>query len=295
MEEQKVCDAIELQSSPAEINKQEAEKQYHLLTLTRSRIREDLEQRKADAYQIKRKLMWFLQHDHYIQWKTREIKNLERCLGKAEIHMPTNLVPKRTGFFSLPEKDGRTPVRPDRKRCQKRLIKKERVDSHYLQQVQEELLCSKKSGGMTSSGRQEVNDLIDSMAQRIQHGNKCRADEMRIYREMRNVKETREIYTAPDQPKHTRNWYTRERTSKRDIDSQRYIQHKINIRLDDIEDLKMDMKGRKARVTRLKADMELVRKSISCLQKELEDVNTKRIKAYQRAYELVEQKKGLVQ
>lgn len=57
----------------------------------------------------------------------------------------------------------------------------------------------------------------------------------------------------------------------------------------------MDMKGRKARVTRLKADMELVRKSISCLQKELEDVNTKRIKAYQRAYELVEQKKGLVQ
>lgn len=47
MEEQKVCDAIELQSSPAEINKQEAEKQYHLLTLTRSRIREDLEQRKV--------------------------------------------------------------------------------------------------------------------------------------------------------------------------------------------------------------------------------------------------------
>ena len=56
----------------------------------------------------------------------------------------------------------------------------------------------------------------------------------------------------------------------------------------------MDLRGRKARVARLKADLELVRKSISCLQKELEDVNTKRSKAYKRAYELGEKKKGLV-
>lgn len=55
---------------------------------------------------------------------------------------------------------------------------------------------------------------------------------------------------------------------------------------DEIEEMKMDLKGRKARVTRLKAELELVRKSITCLKKELKQVKTKRSKAYKHAYEL---------
>ena len=52
--------------------------------------------------------------------------------------------------------------------------------------------------------------------------------------------------------------------------------------------------GRNRRVTQLKSSLERVRKIISSLQKELEDVNSKRIKAYKRAYELGEQKQEWV-
>ncbi|KAI3515421.1 hypothetical protein L1887_14317 [Cichorium endivia] len=311
MEEHKECDAmgsqlqdgihihdrfhfVSFQPSPDKIEKEEAQKQYQLLTLARSRISEDIYQRMADEHQINGKLMWFTQHDQCIQWKTEEIKNLEHYLRKDEPHLLRNSVPRTTGFVRLPEKDSRTPVMPDRKRYQKRLIKKGRMDMDYMQQVKEDLLSLKKSGGMTSTGTQEVNDLIEGMAQRIQHGNKNRVDEMRIYLEMRNIKETREMYTAPEPDRPHNSWYAIERHSKYHADWKRARKHKINIRLDEIEDMKMDLKGRKARVARLKSELELVRKSISCLRKKLEDVNTKRIKAFKCAYDQEEQKKILV-
>ncbi|CAI9299559.1 unnamed protein product [Lactuca saligna] len=286
--------STKFQPSLDEMQEEEAEKQkYQLLTLARSRIKEDIAQLKADEHQINRKLMWFTQQDQYIQWKKQEINNLESYLCKVEPHLPTNSVPRTTGFLHLSEKDA---VRADRKRYQKRLIKKGRMDVDYLHQVKEELLCLKKCSGMTSSCTQEIKDLMESMAQRIQHGNKNRLEEMRIYLEMRNLKETRDIYTSPDPDECLSNCYSiPRRPSNYDVELKRATQHKINIRLDDIEEMTMDLKGRKARVTRLKADMELVRKSICCLQKELEDVNTKRIKAFKRACELGEQKKGLVQ
>ncbi|XP_023757102.1 proton pump-interactor BIP131 [Lactuca sativa] len=290
MEEHKECDAIGSQSQnrnhihrvyfvkfqpfPNEIEKEEADNQYKLLDLAQSRINKDINRLKADELQINRNLDWFSRCDEYIQWKRREIEStLQGCQGKVE----PNLLEKH-----------------DQKRCHKRLIKKGKLDTEYLQQVQEELLSSKKSGGMNSCGRQQLKYLVKTMAQRIQHGNtNSRADEMIIYHETKNVNETREIlYTAPESEPHS-HWHSRERKSKRDIDCERAMQHKIKIRLDDIEDMKMDLRGRKARVARLKADLELVRKSISCLQKELEDVNTKRSKAYKRAYELGEKKKGL--
>ncbi|CAI9299558.1 unnamed protein product [Lactuca saligna] len=296
MEEYKKCDAmrIELQDgnhihgfyitkfqpSLDETQKEEVEKQKcQLLTLARSSINKDIEQLKADEHQINRKLMWFTNHDQYIQRKTQEISNLEGYLCKVKPHLSTNSIPRTTGFLHLSEKDAQTPLRPDRKRCQKRLIKKGRMDTDYLHQVKEELLCLKNS--VISSIHHSKSE---SMAQRIQHGNKNRLEEMRIYLEMRNLNETREIYTAPE-PDHLPSfWYSIERLSKYDVDLKRALQHKIKIRLDDIEDMKMDLKGRKAIVKRLKADLELVRKRISCLQKELEDVYTKKSKAYQRCY-----------
>ncbi|CAH1435104.1 unnamed protein product [Lactuca virosa] len=288
MEEHKECDAIGSQSQkrnhihrvyfvkfqpfPDEMEKEEAENQYKLLGLAQSSINEDINRLKADELQINRKLNWFSRCDEYIQWKRQEIESLQGCHGKVEP--------------PLPEKD-------DQKRCHKRLIKEGKLDTEYLQQVQEELLSSKKSGGMNSCGRQELKYLVKSMSQRIQHGNtNSRADEMRIYHETKNVNETREMYTAPESEPHS-HWHSRERKSKRDMDCERAMQHKIKIRLDDIEDMKMDLRGRKARVARLKADLELVRKSIGCLHKELEEVNTKRSKTYKRAFELGEQKKGL--
>ncbi|KAL7616460.1 hypothetical protein Lser_V15G03599 [Lactuca serriola] len=275
-------------SSPNEIQKlvEEADKKYQLRTLAISRIKKDITQRKADEYQINLKLMWFSEQEYYIRRRTQEIMDLERGLVKPDIHLPKNIGPRRTGFSRLPQEYEAAPFRPDRKRCQKMLIKKGGVYTHYLEQVHEELLSSKKSHGITPSGTQEVNDLMESMAQRIQHGNKNRADEMRIYNHMRKVKETREMYTAPEPNNH--NSYLRERNSKRDIDSQRFIQHKINILLDEIEEMKMDLKEHKRRFTRLKAELKYVRKSITCLKKELKRLYTKRSKAsyYKHAYEL---------
>lgn len=92
-----------------------------------------------------------------------EIRNLERYLGKVEPSLPIATAAKANGFYRLPGKSDRSPVRPDRKRCQERLIKKGKMDKEYLQQVQEELLSSKKLKGMTSFGTQELNDLVRSI------------------------------------------------------------------------------------------------------------------------------------
>ncbi|KAI3736162.1 hypothetical protein L6452_15696 [Arctium lappa] len=235
MEERKECDPMGSQSQHVhhpfyfvkfrpsyKLEKEEADEQYQLMTLAESRIKKEIDQRKADEHQIHRKLMWFSQCDEHIDWRKKEIKTLEASIGKVEPRLPIKSVP-RTGFVcSTDHRDGQW----DRRRCQKRLIKKDRMDMEYLVQVQEQLLPSKKSTGMTLCGTQELNHLI---------------------------------------------------------------------RLDEIEIIERNLTGRKRRVARLKSEMEFVRKNISCLQKELQDVTSKRLKAYERAYELGEQKKELVE
>ncbi|XP_024990803.1 proton pump-interactor BIP131-like [Cynara cardunculus var. scolymus] len=255
------------------------------MTVAQSRIKKDIDQLKADEHQIHQKLMWFSQCDEHIDWRKEEIKYLEAILGKVELRLPMKFSAENNWFRML-DRSKRWPM------GSKRLIKKDRKDMDYLEQVQEELLSSKKSTGMTSCGTRDLNHLIGSMEHGIRHGNKNRADEMKMYSEIRNVMETREVYNAPE-PDPPSYWYPRERLSKRDIDSNRFIQHKIKIRLDEIEKIERDLTGRKRRVKRLKSELEFVRKNISHLQKELQDVTSKRLKAYERAYELGEQKKEL--
>ena len=68
-----------------------------------------------------------------------------------------NSVPRTTGFVCLADQnDGQW----DLKRCRKRLIKKDRMDMDYLEQLQEELLSSRKSTRMKSSGIQKLNHMV---------------------------------------------------------------------------------------------------------------------------------------
>ncbi|KAI3795335.1 hypothetical protein L1987_37987 [Smallanthus sonchifolius] len=133
--------------------------------------------------------------------------------------------------------------------------------------------------------------MIKSMVQRIQHGNKKRADEMKIYQELRNFKDTKESYVAPEPHP---DWYPRERRSKRDTDWERSMQHKLNIWIGDLEKLKGEQIGRKSKVRRLKAELVHVRKNICYLNKKLENVDSKILKAYKSAKELGDQNKALV-
>ncbi|KAJ9550239.1 hypothetical protein OSB04_014284, partial [Centaurea solstitialis] len=270
------------------LEQEEADKQYRLMTIDRSRIEKQIEQRKKDEYEIQKKLIWFSECESAIDWREKEIKHLEDdILGKVEPCLPMNSVPRTTGFVSLTDQnDGQW----DRKRCQKRLIKKDRMDMDYLEQLQEELLSSRKSTRLKSTGVQELNHLIGSMEHGIRHGNTNRAEEMKMYREIRNVKETREVYNAPE-PDPPYYCYTPKRWLWQDKYSNRRMQHKIKHLLDEIEEIKMDLKVRKHRVTRLKSDLEFVRKNIRCLEKELQDVTSKRPKANEHAYEPGEHKK----
>ncbi|KAL8267699.1 hypothetical protein R6Q59_001497 [Mikania micrantha] len=136
-----------------------------------------------------------------------EIKNLQRWnQDQVDLHSPADFVPRTTGYLRLTGMDAQTLVTPDRKRCQKRMIKKGRMDVEYLQQVQTEHLFLKKPSGKTSSDIQELNDMI---------------------------------------------------------------------RLDDIENIKRRLIGRKTRVRRLKAELE------------------HRLEAYKRSYELGEENKEM--
>ncbi|KAJ0813733.1 putative proton pump-interactor [Helianthus annuus] len=212
-------------------------------------------------------------------WK---IRHLEWNRGKVKPNLPTSFVPRTTGVLSLSGKDAQKTVRPDRRRCQKRLIKKGKMDIKYFEEVQEEHLCLMKPGNYWPyCGTLELDHMMESLAQRIEHGNKKLADEMKIIQEINNFKKTKESYIAPNP-----HCYQRERISKWDIDQKRAMEHKINIRLDDIEKLKGELIGRKARVRKLKAELEHVRKNISYLSKKLEKVDSKIPRAYKRADEL---------
>ncbi|KAD4981771.1 hypothetical protein E3N88_18442 [Mikania micrantha] len=256
MEDQKECDMKgnhilplyfdKFPPSPLKVQEKEFEEQYLMMNHERIRINDELDQWKQ------------------IEWKMLEIKNLQRWnQDQVDLHSPADFVPRTTGYLRLTGMDAQTLVTPDRKRCQKRMIKKGRMDVEYLQQVQTEHLFLKKPSGKTSSDIQELNDMIESMVQRIQHGNKKRVDEIKLYQQISNFKETKEIFIAREPNPQRQQWYTRELTSKRDRDLKRSLQTRIHIRLDDIENIKRRLIGRKTRVRRLKAELEHVRKNIS--------------------------------
>ncbi|KAF5756024.1 hypothetical protein HanXRQr2_Chr17g0809751 [Helianthus annuus] len=223
MNKQKGCDVPGIHIH----HMKEIEEQYQLLNRERSRINEKLAQEMADEQQINQKLLRFLDLDKQIEWRMLEIESLQRWdPDKLKLNLPISSVSRTTGVYCLTGKDAQTPVRPDLKRCQKRLVKKERMDINYLKEVQEEHICSMKSSEIPYSGTQELTDMIESMLQRIQHGNKKRADEMKICQQLSNFLETKESYIAPESRPH---WYTLQRRSKRDTNYERYRwQHKLN-------------------------------------------------------------------
>ncbi|KAI3503485.1 hypothetical protein L1887_31928 [Cichorium endivia] len=281
--------------SPDEVKKEEAQKLYQLMNLSMYRIIQEIDLRKKDEIQINYKLMWLARGDYDLQRKTRELMFFERALGEVKPHLPMRPIPRTTGFFHLAEHDTESPVNvgTDRKRCHKRLMK-ERMDLEYLKQVQEELLSSMNSGRRPIHGTQELNDVMESLVHRIQHGNNNRGEETKLFHEIKNLKETIEKYTAPTEPdprNHWRRYYVG--GSRRQLYEKQTRQHRIKILLNQIDDIKRDQKERTAKVTRLKVELDLVGKSIKSMERELEKLNLKRIKAYNCAYKHVEQKEVL--
>ncbi|KAJ0434193.1 hypothetical protein HanOQP8_Chr17g0665461 [Helianthus annuus] len=133
------------------------EEQYQLLNRERSRINEELAREKADEEQINQKLTRFSYLDKLIEWKMLEIENIEHWNPdyKLRLGVPFRLASRRTGG-----KDVKTTVRPDLKRCRKRLVKKGRMDINYLKEVLEEHICSMKSSDMTYTGTLELSDMV---------------------------------------------------------------------------------------------------------------------------------------
>ncbi|KAK1406665.1 hypothetical protein QVD17_42172 [Tagetes erecta] len=258
---------------------QEAYKQHHLMANAINPINQEINRQQAIQDQINRKLEWFSRNEKYIAWKIHETKCLQNRVNET--------------YNDSTEKDAQTTLRTDRKCCP---TKKGKIDIEYLKRVQEELMSAKKTTGMTSSGTQQLNDLIKIMVQRIQHGNKNHADEMKLYSAVKEVMETREIYTKPElKPEHySDRWHLRNMlAANRDTKWKRSLTHIINNRLYEIEKLKRELMGRKAEVIQLKAELQRSRKKIISLQKELENVNSKRLKASKRIHMLQEQNKEL--
>nr|XP_043632282.1 proton pump-interactor BIP131-like [Erigeron canadensis] len=266
---------VKFRPSLEEIKKEEAKKKYQFLsTIVRCRINKEIEQLKEDEGEIIWKLKPIYNRESLIKRKSESIRRSESYIAGDK--PPKSSVPTRV--VNLTDKiDAAKPIRPDQKRCQRRLINKGRMDMEYLQQVEEELLSTKKIGGMTSCGTQELNDLIKSMAQRIQHGSKNRKEEMKIHDKLRELKITREIFTAQE-PKTSYYGRRSEYWDKRQEESQRrYKQSLKSIVKNDLYDLEIMKKSQmayKTKVMRLEAKLQHVKKDIISLQKELEDVHS---------------------
>nr|XP_043637604.1 uncharacterized protein LOC122608575 isoform X2 [Erigeron canadensis] len=156
------------------------------------------------------------------------------------------------------------------------------MDMKYLQEVQEELLSSIKIGGgmtTTSCGTQELNDMIKSMAQRIQHGSKNRKEEMKIHDKLKELKITKEkMYTAPEPPiKYSYGkgyiwqgpYWGEERARAR----KQSLRREFKNYLFDVEVLH----GDQIKVMRLETKLRLVKQHISSLQTyDLKEVNSER-------------------
>ncbi|KVI04242.1 hypothetical protein Ccrd_017438 [Cynara cardunculus var. scolymus] len=110
------------------LEKKAADKQDQSMTVAQSRIKKDIDQLKADEHQIHQKLMWFSQCDEHIDWRKEEIKYLEAILGKVELRLPMKFSAENNWFRML-DRSKRWPM------GSKRLIKKDRKDMDYLEQI----------------------------------------------------------------------------------------------------------------------------------------------------------------
>ncbi|GKC75613.1 hypothetical protein Tco_1126387, partial [Tanacetum coccineum] len=164
----------------------------------------------------------------------------------------------------------------DKKRCHNRL-NKGRMDLEYSKHVQEELLILKKSDKMPIDGAQELNYVMESLVHRIQHGNNKRADEAKLYHEIRNVNDTIDICREPAECDDDPDPWEIHRERRRNIDK-RYKQRQLKIVLIQREQARTIRKGQ------LIQDLDRLRKNIKCMETSLEKISPMKKKAYKCAY-----------
>ncbi|PWA82949.1 hypothetical protein CTI12_AA174600 [Artemisia annua] len=287
MEEPKECpNEPEMSNNVAsprqqQVKKDIAEKLYQVLSFCESSIIQEIDKCNKDEIRLNSDIMWFSSSDKRREWKKQHIKDLEKDLGKVDHELPMTSVPRTdVGFFPVTKNDtssywtgARTPIDigTDKKRCHNRL-NKGRMDLEYSKQVQEEILLSKKS----INGAQELNYVRESLVHRFQHGNNKRAEEAKLYHEIRNVNDTIEIYTEPPTVVKNR-WQWRPALPKG------YKQHQLKIVSNQLE------KSCTVRRGQLNLELDLLRRNIKCMEREHEKISSLRKKAYKCAYKHGEQ------
>ncbi|GKC99533.1 hypothetical protein Tco_1169808, partial [Tanacetum coccineum] len=149
-----------------------------------------------------------------------------------------------------------------------------RMDLEYSKEVQEELLISKKWDKRPIDGAQELNYVMESLVHRIQHGNNKWADEAKLYHEIRNVNNTIDICREPAEPTDDAPdpwgryvWIWRPNHDKQ------HKQRKLKIVLSQLE------KARTTRKGQLIHKLDLLRKNIKSMERELEKILLLRKKA----------------
>ncbi|GJW64749.1 hypothetical protein Tco_0116633 [Tanacetum coccineum] len=246
-------DVYNVASPRQHVKKDVAEKLYQVLSFCEPSIIQDIDNCKKDEIRINNDIMWFSSCDKRREWKKQHIKNVEKDLRETVNHeLPMKSIPRPDdGFLCLTTKRdwyGRQTspidVGTDKKRCHNRL-NKGRMDLEYSKQVHAELLLPKKP---IDGGAQELNCVMESLVHRIQHGNNKRAEEAKLYHEIKNLNDSIEIYTEPTAVNETwrRNWPWRPALPKG------YKQQQL--------------------------------KNIKCMERELEEISSLRKKAYKCAY-----------
>ncbi|GJS72657.1 proton pump-interactor 1-like protein [Tanacetum coccineum] len=292
---------IKCRTSPRVVKRDIAEKLYQALRFSYSTISQELDKCKKDEIRINNEIMCFSTSEKRGEWKKQNIKHLEEALGGLKHKIRMSSIPRTgTGFLDLTntcrepsKKSGETTiyVGTDKKRCHNRLTKG-RMDFDYCKQVQEELLSSMKSynerplfdyygqkePNYVVHGARELNHVMESLIHRIQHGNNNRAEEAKLHHEIRNLKDTIEIYTAPVPAADNR--YERYSCwSMRVFSDKQYKQIVLN----------QLAKARTVKRTQLNLELDLSRKNIRCMERVLEQISSRMMKAYKGAYKLGEQ------
>ncbi|GJY49207.1 hypothetical protein Tco_0439163 [Tanacetum coccineum] len=123
----------------------------------------------------------------------------------------------------------------------------------------------------------------ESLVHRIQHDNNKRADEVKLYHEIRNVNDTIDICKEPAECDDDPDPWEIHRERRRNIDK-RYKQHQLKIVLSQRE------KARTIRKGQLIQELDRLRKNIKCMEMSLEKISPLRKKAYKCAYKHGDQK-----
>ncbi|GJQ90703.1 hypothetical protein Tco_0001842 [Tanacetum coccineum] len=281
----KQFDVYNVASTPRQqVKKDIAEKLYQVLGSYESSIIQEIDKCKKDEIRKNNDIMWFSSCDKRREWKKQYIKNAEKDLGKVDHELPMTSVPRTdVGFFPVTKDvpgywSASIPIDigTDKKRCHNRL-NKGRMDLEYSKHVQEELLILKKSDKMPIDGAQELNYVMESLVHRIKHGNNKRADEAKLYHEIRNVNDTIDICREPAECDDDPDPWEIHRERRRNIDK-RYKQRQLKIVLSQREQARTIRKGQ------LIQDLDRLRKNIKCMETSLEKISPMKKKAYKCAY-----------